>query len=66
MLTLGWKSQKMEIYLTFDDYENEVTNTDHKVCWFWPQDMRYQLALRHGINSPPVMVSTRPDGKHLA
>ena len=56
----------MEIYLTFDDYENEVTNTDHKVCWFWPQDMRYQLALRHGINSPPVMVSTRPDGKHLA
>ena len=31
-LTLGWKSQKMKIYLTSDVYENEVTNTDHKVC----------------------------------
>ena len=28
---------------------------------FGPQNMRYQLALRHGINSPPVMGSTRPN-----
>jgi hypothetical protein len=26
----------------------------------------YQLALGHGINSPQVMVSTRPNDKHLA